>query len=1625
MATLIDEIDDIRTYDLAAISAGLEANTNHDDDDDEDDEDSFLFDQDDLDDFSTQPPVPRIIQDVNEITTCLLRISMSLRNPARNDQIRYAETVNTKHFEPHDIDHVRMKFREAPNALTTRLGKAVSRHRQYFKYREEHHLKLAEGIDGDDDHFTINARPSTKATSLYIPPQPSEPKMVIPDSDTESVGTATSYAPTVSGDSALKPPPRPETVEEGEPFECPLCYYIITAPDERSWRQHVYEDLPPYVCTDQNCNAVTRQFSRRKEWRRHMKEHETKWLCPYECNGHFDTSQLFEQHLKGVHPESTSETKLATLLQTCTKSGEEAKSLQCPLCLVDKPNLNTWYKHVGHHLEQLALFAIPRKLLGEDSEAGSDESADEQGLADSSEDEELVEDSATATGRDGNKDVDAELGLLGADISNMRFKIHDLWHPNVSEEARETHRKDLHEELIAIFGELGGLNPGDNVVANVLKDKLTLDASKLWGLLENEASNAEALEDEDLDNLSGDDDADSWVPPPIINQEDPVLTAKLNSLDAVLKDAEDGYKTWRGMDPSDAKQAARERVSQKLINIIDQITGDGIDAASIKSVKILNRAKRLEAELLDTGLLNATAAAETTGSGISEMKTKLDLLEARLDQLEYRSRSSNEVSSKHLPALYNDISRRAGEILDEMPGIDEGDDAQTRFRIQWLHGRMQGLLDSLNPRQSTSNAENEPGAATKGDMFENDTGAENSRSLTYDERSTAELTENEPNPEATAESAGLESIGMQSTLDLVEAKLEKLSDEWDFGSPASVQASSETWFTRQRDVARRLDEIRHEIPVEVASHGALTRQRIQWLLARVNKISVSLLRHGPGDKAGAELEADAVGEKLENAGSDEKREASTLDSELITLKGRLQQVSHTVFKNQPFPDNKTGQMVLKQAIADVRSIRVELGQLELARDDPVMELESREIWRDAELLMDTVQRLAREVEHEAKEHETKEELRHLEDVFALSARQTDLFRLGQIFSRIPRSATSQQKQVALEGVAREADHIVRRLAPLLLSTDVRIKPQRDEISKNAAMLKATVSDLTHGGYDAGKSDAKLALHQVNMVGYLNGERLVTWDGTSPWDARDVNHPMSSQLSDPESTERGLHDQLHDAVLEEHASLVEQLMKTEAGKSELQHAINENNEIGLSERLKEISARMKRDPKDPTIGTELRQAMNDFNDEKNAEIKRIAESVRKASEREKDEDTFPDTAGATPNIPEYRAGYRCDFGCEDVTFQTAAELGQHRRWVHLSKTDYPHECSRCGLEFDTPKDLWWHLASTHKLSVPEPSLRNSLGCPCCSKDAADWMQDNNPQIHTDAIDPWNISLDSKDTADASDRAGELHTPTLNPHKLTSDETVALPESAILQNTTSATTCTNCFTQLTPLWRRYLQDQTLCNACSRYLKLHGVARPIDFKTDVIKKRNRGRGDQMPVESSGSEKKAVDDETSSLGSGIGSPTIEQSDDENQAQTSTDETPRELRYVCEADGCEETFSEEGDCQAHIWKHLKTPPGSSAWFRCKNRDASVHLTNPTRMKRTLRCIWCCGMSGTTRMTSKPQQTETNLRTSMRRLSVQSGSAHKSQSLKRKARHPSPIQSNFRTTVIIQAAHSEAELTST
>ena len=52
----------------------------------------------------------------------------------------------------------------------------------------------------------------------------------------------------------------------------------------------------------------------------------------------------------------------------------------------------------------------------------------------------------------------------------------------------------------------------------------------------------------------------------------------------------------------------------------------------------------------------------------------------------------------------------------------------------------------------------------------------------------------------------------------------------------------------------------------------------------------------------------------------------------------------------------------------------------------------------------------------------------------------------------------------------------------------------------------------------------------------------------------------------------------------------------------------------------------------------------------------------------------------------------------------------------------------------------------------------------------------------------------------------------------------------------TACTNCATTTTTLWRRIKENETVCNACGLYYKVHGRDRPTQLRKDVLQTRKR---------------------------------------------------------------------------------------------------------------------------------------------------------------------------------------------
>ena len=152
-----------------------------------------------------------------------------------------------------------------------------------------------------------------------------------------------------------------------------------------SSRKHVYSDLRPYTCLEKDCTASSfeQEFSRRYEWRTHVQQaHWNIYTCLFGCTSVFTSTSSCKEHLTKTHADSIPQGEVDALVKLGAQPRGSNEGMRCPIC-GDEEVLGSekgYWRHVGRHLEQLSLFALPRGLANEDNEAKSDGTAGERSV---------------------------------------------------------------------------------------------------------------------------------------------------------------------------------------------------------------------------------------------------------------------------------------------------------------------------------------------------------------------------------------------------------------------------------------------------------------------------------------------------------------------------------------------------------------------------------------------------------------------------------------------------------------------------------------------------------------------------------------------------------------------------------------------------------------------------------------------------------------------------------------------------------------------------------------------------------------------------------------------------------------------------------------------------------------------------------------------------------------------------------------------------------------------------------------------------------------------------------------------------------------------------------------------
>ena len=205
------------------------------------------------------------MKDIHDIISSLYEISLMLRDPAPRDRFLKLAAIDVSYFEPWDTMHIEHKFPKAHSILIERLARANSKRRQYFKYLEKHHDKLALGSHADVVHEeprkmmkepSVSGRSRSDKPVVEIGPRsiaastpttiatkdtqttiatfrPDEQDIYVDDTLSE---TSSAASEGVSAATELQIPVPPQTAVDGDPFECPYCFEMMKISGLLAWR---------------------------------------------------------------------------------------------------------------------------------------------------------------------------------------------------------------------------------------------------------------------------------------------------------------------------------------------------------------------------------------------------------------------------------------------------------------------------------------------------------------------------------------------------------------------------------------------------------------------------------------------------------------------------------------------------------------------------------------------------------------------------------------------------------------------------------------------------------------------------------------------------------------------------------------------------------------------------------------------------------------------------------------------------------------------------------------------------------------------------------------------------------------------------------------------------------------------------------------------------------------------------------------------------------------------------------------------------------------------------------------------------------------------------------------------
>jgi hypothetical protein len=355
-----------------------------------------------------------VLDAISDCIRSLLKISILIRKATPRDRFARALQGDNPFIDQFDVNHVAERYPKLnkPDSdwLCARLGRAITKRRQFLRYSQEHGSRIA-GPNGNDRERSISnilskdngsvaahTHTSTKASTLNVTMLQ---QLREDDANTEDDRSFTSIGSSLqveNENSGLHLPSLKELSSGNSIFECPFCLGIQKFTRESEWRRHAYKDLKAYVCTLGKGKCDSEMFGDSRTWFDHeLQCHRMQWMCVLCAKGGFRTSADFESHMKDKHTDVLiNDSQLEIFKGAGQRAVDAIAADDCPFCdewgatlknntpapkstesseVVIMVEPIQFRRHVAAHMEQLALFAIPRSTGDDEPEDGTNKVA--------------------------------------------------------------------------------------------------------------------------------------------------------------------------------------------------------------------------------------------------------------------------------------------------------------------------------------------------------------------------------------------------------------------------------------------------------------------------------------------------------------------------------------------------------------------------------------------------------------------------------------------------------------------------------------------------------------------------------------------------------------------------------------------------------------------------------------------------------------------------------------------------------------------------------------------------------------------------------------------------------------------------------------------------------------------------------------------------------------------------------------------------------------------------------------------------------------------------------------------------------------------------------------------------